>query len=430
MQSYIYSRSLGNENKSKKSILLIMTVLFLAMSSFERIDFFRWSGPFNLNPQVILSAGLLMCFAINLAFSHGKLLICRKLVNYLKVLLFFMATILCSAFFSADAALSFKRIFLLFAYMLSGFFSMNYLYVNHRKNLNNIVVNCVIVLILIYVIFSLYDIFVWFNLPFRKVMHSIFPYFHENIWSLGSTFVRVRGASEDPNRAGIFMAVCSFIILKYCKSFPLKMASIIACLVITLLTISRTSILCFVLLVALSFWNSKKISFNKLIIILGVVLLIIVMILLLIRIPFFVDAVNNMVLRFTVISNEHSANTHTELIEHGVNLAISNPKILVIGNGYGASYTILGDIFDGSYYSNFHNAYISFLVECGILSLFLFMYLLVLPLFKNKSLFPVVAIIILANIPYQIYSEAYFWWLLPFLCVQGNDVNTEAVHTI
>ena len=379
----------------------------------ERVNFLQGQASFGLTLELIGCSIFLLFYFFCDVIPKMKIQLYNELSNYAKIMLAFIATVLLSVFFSADFALSARRLVLLSVYILSGLFSVNYLIIKYPDKIMNMVVNGMVVLSIIYAICSIYDVLVWFDLGLASKMSALFPFFKSNIWSIGSTFVRARGASEDPNRAGIFMIVNSYIILKYCKKPALKIAICSINVMVLVLTLSRTALLCFALYIILQsvalnrFKISKKLLFRVTI----VVFLIIVIAISLFQVPIIQEALSHTIDR--IHTRDASADDHILFIQSGVSLVFSNLKVLLVGNGYGASYTILGQ----GKMSNFHNAFVSFLVECGIFSLILFILLLLYPLQKNRSNFPIIAVLILANIPYQIYIEPYFWFILPFLCI-------------
>lgn len=397
--------------KKQKNIMYAAGIIYLCFLAIERIELLNGEGTFNLSLEFLGCTIFVVCYLCYIIGHKGKILLSAQLLQYTKLMTGLIITVLVSVAFSADTELSVRRAVLLCIYAISGLIAVNYFFTCYREKMTSIVVSAMIFLSIIYFVFSIYDVFMWFNYSMLSRMSNLFPFFKSNLMSLGSTFVRARGASGDPNRAGIFMIINSYFILSYCKHPALKFVVCSINIATLALTISRTSMLCLLLYVILQARVSKKFSRKAVLRIAIIALLIIAILIGLYQIPVINEAVGHTFDRMQ--TRDESANEHISFIEIGINAAISNPKILLFGNGYGASAVLLGH----GKYSNFHNAFVSFLAECGLLSLIFFVLLLFYPLQKNRSNFPIIAVLILANIPYQIYIEPYFWFILPFICV-------------
>lgn len=387
-------------------------VIYLFLLAVERIDLLQDQGSFRLSLELLGCIAFLICYLGNIIYHGGKLHLSNLLKRYAVVVLAFMATVMLSILFSADHQMSARRVLLLSIYVFSGLFAVNYFVTRHADSMTSVLVNSMVFLSIVYALCSLYDVFMWFNPRMLLRVGSLFPFFRSDISSIGSAFVRVRGASGDPNRAGIFMIVNSYIMLQYCKRPALKVAICGINVAVLALTLSRTAALCLVLFVILQLRVTEKISRQNIFRVTVMVLLIMAMVVALYQVPVIQEAVDHTMERLQ--TRDASANEHIRSIETGIRVAFSNMKIFLVGNGYGISTNILGGT---GKYVNFHNAYVSFLAECGFLSMVLFFALMVYPLWKNKSQLPIIAVLMFANIPYQIFIEPYFWFLLPFICV-------------
>lgn len=411
-------------SKHKWNILYISTVIYLAFLAIERIDLLQGRGDFNLSLELLGSILFLAVYVIYILSNKGKFLLSRQLVSYLKIVAAFMVTVILSVVLSSDPVLSAKRVVLLVFYVFSGVFSVNYLITQQSEKMRSVIVNCMIFLSIVYAAFSIYDVFMWFHPDALSMLSSRLAFFQSNISSIGSMIVRVRGASGDPNRAGIFMIVSIYIILKYCKRPALKVIICTINFTILALTLSRTAFLCAALYGILQMHVSNKVSKKYIFRTVLIVFLVIAIAIGLYQVPLVQEAVDNTLDRLQ--SRDASASDHLSFIEIGITETFSNLKILLVGNGYGAS----SNLIKGDQYANFHNAFISFMVECGLLCMVLFLLLLIHPLLKNKSQFPIIIVLILANIPYQIYVEPYFWFLLPFICVMPQLQDASSPEKI
>ena len=236
----------------QKPFLYKIIILYFITSILERIDFFKREGSFGLTPEVIGALLLLICCAFDIILSHGTYFISPELAEYIKIVLFLLLTVFISACFSADSLMSFKRMTLLIIYAVSGFLAINYILLYWKDNLKSIILKCTVAQCIIYMLFSAVDIIFWFNNSFQRSVQRFFPIYDARLTSIGSSFVRVRGASGDPNRAGIFLVVCIFIILRFSKPSFLRTTFFGAISIILLLTLSRTSILCLAILLVMN----------------------------------------------------------------------------------------------------------------------------------------------------------------------------------
>lgn len=409
------------QSKQNKGALYIATAAYLYLFAIERIDFLQGQGSFYLSLELLASIIFLGSYIIYIATHKGRFLFSKQLIPYAKIVIAFMTTVLISVLFSEDVETSARRLVMLNIYVFSGMFSVNYLITQQSGRTRVLIVNSMVFLSIVYALLSLYDVFMWYNKGLLSRISSLLPFFKSDISSIGIQFVRVRGASGDPNRAGIFMIINSYLILRYCERPALKVVVCTVNAVVLALTLSRTAFLCLVLFVVLHIRVPKLMQKKNLIRTVIFFLLTLGLIFGLYQIPIIKETVDHMLFK-RINSQDASAHLHVELIKSGVRAAFSNIKILLVGNGYGVSSNITGLL---TKYSNFHNAYVSFLAECGITSMLLFITIQVYVLLKDKKQFPIMAVLVLANIPYQIYIEPYYWFLLPLLCVSQKIPDAE-----
>ena len=409
----------GHPSERRRSALYTSSVVYLSFLAIERIDLLRGKGSFGFTPELLGCIVFLVFYMVDIVNRSGKFRFSGQLKRYAELLIIFMVTVMLSLPFSADFQLSAKRVALLGIYAFSGLLCVNFLFTQRPDSMISVVVNGMVFLSIVYAACSLYDVFAWFSPALIPKAGAMLPFFRSNIASVGSVFVRARGANGDANRAGIFMIVNSYIILRYCKRPALKVTICVINVAMLALTLSRTAALCLALYVVLQVFCSKRIRKKSIFRVAIIILLIVGIVIGLYQVPLIQEAVGHTLDRLQ--TRDESADIHIKFIQIGISRAFSDIKILLIGNGYGASANIL----ENGKYSNFHNAYVSFLVECGLLSMLMFILLLVYPLRKNKSLFPIIAVLMLANIPYQIYIEPYYWFFLPFMCVLPQAQSAE-----
>ena len=116
------------------------------------------------------------------------------------------------------------------------------------------------------------------------------------------------------------------------------------------------------------------------------------------------------------LSRQTSSGIHLRLIYEGLQTALTNLKILILGNGFGTSFLLIkGYYWSGTKYANYHSMYITLLVECGLFAFISsFFYTFIIPLFnKHKNIYmPIVFGLFFYNIFYQLILEPVFWFII------------------
>lgn len=404
----------------KSNILYVFAILSIFCCGLERIDFFQESGAIRLTPAFI-SACLFLAFYLLLSLNN-LLNVEKKLYKHFCILILFLSIVFLSVLLSNDFGVSIKKFLLLFIYAINGLLSLSCVYKKAGKETIEVISKAMIFTSIINGIFILLDYLNFYGVFEINIIHKVFPFFQTEFARYGANLIRAKGVSGDPNRMSILM-VCIVIVLLWNKNKnTFRHVVILLDIVAILLSISRTGYLCLAVCLFLFFFNSinfKKIKYSYLLY--GTIILIIAA--WITNIPYINSIIETVFIRF--INGDASGSSHMSLIIDGINIAFSNIKIFLFGNGYQASANILYDYFQGSTYSNFHNAYISFFVESGIFSLVLFLAILIYPLSRNMKSLPLIACLMLGNISYQIYVEAYFWILLP-LCLVIFEKNQGA----
>jgi O-antigen ligase len=114
---------------------------------------------------------------------------------------------------------------------------------------------------------------------------------------------------------------------------------------------------------------------------------------------------------FSSAEREESTSIHLQLIKDGLQLVAENPKVLLIGTGWGTEYENTRSFFPDTKYGNFHNTYISFVTQSGILSLICILALLIRPLVLKYPWGVLALVFLWSGLFYQYHGEP-LWWIL------------------
>ena len=396
-------------------------ILYWLTCGLTRIDLWSEGGPFRLTLG-FLFATVIVIFQFAISLSNKSVIIDARLNECFRIETLFLTFVFVSALFSQDFQLSLTRFVLLFVYVNAGFFSINQM---AKDN------SCIYYLYMaaafesiMYNIGSLIDYAYFLVTQNHQLNGGNLPFYNSGITSLGAYMIRTRGMSQDSNIGAIFLVVFTLLILWYGQK-KWRFLLIAFNLLNIMLTQSRTALLC--LLAAVLVMALKNIikSPGK---VLGGIAFVILLVFIATKIDSLRDVLYSIINRF---GGDQSGSNHLSLIQVGFDIVFSNPKIFLIGNGYGASTYLLSDFFTNKY-ANFHNAYISFWVECGIFTLSCFVLLLLWGLRKSQKARIILIVLIVGNLGYQLYTEACFWCLIAFVYTldELEGVDEEPVFNI
>lgn len=110
--------------------------------------------------------------------------------------------------------------------------------------------------------------------------------------------------------------------------------------------------------------------------------------------------------------SEVSAQTHASLFERGVDLGTRSVEQAFLGIGYGSSFRVLADIFDGDPYGNLHSGWLALWVEAGILAMLLVLALTLLPLRHRTRMAGVLIGLAVFNGFYVGFPDPTYWLAL------------------
>jgi len=284
--------------------------------------------------------------------------------------------------------------------------------------------------VIINFIFSIAQFFYFLNGKFDGYVWNVIDM---NILSYGGFGLRLSGSCQDPNRGAFILSFYLFCILNFKDQYKSHFAKccinfiLIINVLTILITLSRTGYVCLFLVTFFYLRDKKNI-------------IVLINIFLVISIIFFLGGVLSSGIEFDnfdivkmfnerVSSDSNSSEIHKGLISIGFNLIFSSFKILFFGIGYGASYTVLNNIFDdNTKVNNFHSFYLSMVVESGIISLLFFAIIIIIAYKNSKQFKPLILMTLFFNVFYQLNAEPLFWFLLIISFFNIND-NSIAIYS-
>ena len=385
-----------------------LLILFVASIGVDRVNFLP-DGNFTLTPFLIISF-LLIFFLILLKLekiNSNWFMNDKKLSLTLSMFILF---ILISIPFSQDIYFSFKRLILLI-YII---FSTLLIFISFDKKdlYENIYKGSIVGSILFY-IFNIMLVLTWLgNVNIDNTFINFEPH------TLSYFIPRLGGFSEDVNRGGFVLILFTYIMLIYKNKIKLNSLFIVFNIFFLFCTLSRSSIVFFVVtsLIYTTYYASKDFKNRYIIYVLLLFSTFIISInylsqLNIIDLPSVIDE------RISIEDKGHdsSSSIHFMLIEDAIENIGSSAKIFLIGNGHGTSYKLIdGYRMSGKKFANFHSQYLSVFVENGIFAFLSLLYLtFIYPLYSRGNVFlPLVLGLFAFNLFYQLTNEPAYWFTI------------------
>lgn len=128
---------------------------------------------------------------------------------------------------------------------------------------------------------------------------------------------------------------------------------------------------------------------------------------------------------------EGSAQEHALLLERARATATQDIPSTLLGIGFGTSFRVLGDIFAGNRYGNFHSTWLTFWAESGVFAMLALLALFLLPLRHGGPLTGLLLGLAAYNTFYNGFLEPLLWvvltlvWVTPWLI--GRNEAARAV---
>lgn len=364
---------------SKTRLLSFLISLSIIFSNTDKL--FPQVGEVKFN---FLYVGLPIIFLLNYKklinyFNH--ILIKRRIFYYL-ILVYF--SLFVSIYNSYNTFNSLNRIILFIFITLSALFIS--ILINKNFDVLNFSLKTGKYFILISFVVSILQV-IFFITGFNAISILHPQLYGDNI------FFRLNFFFIDPNLFAFYLAIfLIFFIHAKNKIFILLSFTLI------IFTLSRSTLICLLIVYLLSFlreFNLSKIIFT---------IIFILLIFIFINIPFLHE-------RFS-LDIDYSGGIHYELYKTGISNFLQNP---LIGNGYGSN-NLLQEIFIDNKYANYHSTHLTFLAEAGIFGFLSFELLFICCFFKSKNnLYKDLFIFLFfTSFLYQ-FNIVFLFWLVLFL---------------
>ncbi len=390
----------------------VLFIVWLATIGADRIDFLRGSGAFVLTPFILLSPVVILAYTLP-SITDGsirKLRYPRNLVPFLLLSTLMLAVILASVLFCNDIRIGMKRyVFLLMQICCAACMGI---VLHNVRSPGKVLLYGAYVGIVVSLLFDIGQVLIWFGASGAKALHDT-RFIDLAPPSLGLFAPRPAGMSVDMNRGGFLLVVYAFFLMKFGARSGSRTVFLCLSVVMLLLTFSRSAVFAFVIMWAALFFQHNRVNPKR---------VVLVSVLSVAVCGLAVRAYNDSGLASQVdiayllaerlsVSSETSGAVHFSVIDMGLRTANASVMNLLLGIGFGNGYLVLGDFFDNQY-ANFHSLYLSFLVETGIISLIVLLFLLLVPLTRARQYVPIMLGLIAFNVFYQLTLEPILWCMI------------------
>lgn len=415
-------------------------VLFLVCSSIYRIDFSGGTLGFSLTPALVTALSIIFIFIVA-TFTYPKIKVNKSIIGY-SFLLALLSSWFIITVIPYDDFTQIKRLFL-FSILVSASIAFSVLFLN-TKNRHKILesfikwsVRSYIGFCIVQIVFFMYEMY---GLDFVEPI----PFATLQPQTIGPYFPRLTGGFMDPSLGGFFLIFLYLLI----KQFNMSKGYIRIVSALIFLTLSRSSIMTFILVVAMAhFWNfinnpSVKVSFklsSKKLKALLISLFLLVSATLLI---FYYTGIGEKLLtgiEARLGNEDNSTSIHFSLMQLATRLILDNPINFLKGYGFASSFLYTKEFFPLNIrYGNFHSELLTIQFESGLIGLLLYLSILLFPIVhhirKRKVslhlyLLMIIPAILLGGIFYQQYLFQHYWvmvafvWCLPSMITQKKFVK-------
>lgn len=412
------SRYLLNINRIREFVI----VLYLSSLTLFRVDLSGGRLGIELTPFLLTSIFLLFYFCIDVIST--KTMMHRKYSGFLLVFILFSSYAIIRVIGFKDE-LQMRRAVLYLIVALSTI-CFYILFIKQVSSWKRIIEKVFKNSIIIYGIFSSLQFYFFINGYHIRTAESPSSYISLLPQTIGVFLPRFTGGFIDPNVCGYYFISLSILVTLFKIDNATKYRNI--CYAIVFFTLSRSAIatvLIIQFLVQIKFFirileGKVKPYLKK-----RMVLLCFFILLGLIFGIYFV--LDNDFLRTGIllrIEDKGSTGTHNLLLERGMNIFSSNIETIIWGQGFFSSPRLVGDLYGGNKYANFHSEYITLLVELGIIGLFFELLVILRPLVSSlgkritdTNFYLILGIfgILLENVFYQQYLFFYYWAYISML---------------
>lgn len=394
-----------------------LLVLWIATLGADRVDLLRGGGPFVLKPLLVLLPPILILELLRIARRDRPLFVPRGTPWLFVVHTLFLAGLLVSVMYSGELEMGVRRLALLMVESYATFLIV--LALANREEWREILVRGAWLGLGLILFFDVVQVSRWGGGPAFDWL-ALGGIIDLTPSTYGPWLPRPSGVSIDPNRGGLLIIVYLFLL----SAFESRRRALLLALVIggplLLVTLSRSAILAAVVLVAV--WLLRRplsatpagVAVGSLATATGAAALMVS--------PGLQEMVGRLlgVMTHRVSVSEGSSSMHFALLAHGWEVGTASIRNALLGVGFGNSYLVLQEFFPGDKYGNFHSAYLTLLVEAGVVAVVLFLVLVMTPLFAGAAFGPLLAALLAFNVFYQTHVEAAFWFVIALAWMMGG----------
>lgn len=391
-----------------KFFIDFLIVLWIATIGAEKVNFFPELA-FKVTPFITLSSVLIIFIVIDFIYK-GKVVLTKNFKQYLLFVSMFAIISLVSVFFSLETIISLSRWCLLVFQVFTT--AIVVLYMSKSHNTKKVLLNGLYLGLLINFVFDIIQLLQFSNNINVIEMLNLDSIISTDIKTMGYLFLRPSGVSEDMNRGAMLLGVYLFLLYYYYGNFRYKTIITIVTLIALFFSLSRSAIISvFIAFLFLQIHNKhyKAKHLIKYTLVFFIAIVLIINLLGLLNIDSTI--LESLLAERSSFSSDTSAGIHLDLIKDGIDLVLTDLKIFVSGIGFGNSFKVLTEYYGDNKYGNFHSVYITVLVETGIFSFLCFMYIIIYPILRKMSIYPLVLGIAAFNVFYLLILEPYFWFI-------------------
>lgn len=397
-----------------------LLILWIATLGADRIDLLRGDGPFVLKPLLILLPFILVLELLRITRRDRPLVIPPGTPWLFVAHTLFLSVLLVSVMYSGELEMGVRRLALLTVESYATFLIV--LLLANREGWREILVRGAWLGLWLTLFFNVVQVSRWGGGPSFGWL-ALGGIIDLTPSTYGPWLPRPSGVSIDPNRGGLLIIIYLFLLATFGERRRQFLIAVAIGAPLLLMTLSRSAILAALVLVAV--WLLRRplsatpagVALGSLATAAGAAALMVS--------PALQEAAGRLLSVVTQRASvsEGSSSMHFALLDHGWEVGTAGLRNALLGVGFGNSYLVLQEFFPGDKYGNFHSAYVTLLVEAGVLAVVLFLVLVMTPLFAGAAFGPLLAALLAFNVFYQTHVEAAFWFVIGLAWVFGSGAG-------
>lgn len=401
----------------------VLLVLWIALIGADRIDFLAGQGGFVLTPFLILTPLVLGAELVRVVLHRGSFVFPAAAWRYLLCVSVLLSFVVVSVLFSTDTEMAVKRSGLLLFQVYTTLFVAVAL--AGRERAGDILRRGAYLGLSIGLVFNAAQLVLWFvgvsDVGVAGLVVNPIPH------SYAGVLPRLSGQVYDQNRGGLLVLFYLFLLWRFAPSSIWRGAFMVLGVASMMATLSRSVMLAAGAAGLILVLQTRSIAFTRAVLF-GVCLVGVLVVSGLLASTagqeVLTESLEPLSERFSL--EEGSASAHLELFLHGIAVATSSIKSLLVGIGFGNAFLAVQEFFPGSKYGNFHSLFVTFFAESGIFALALCLLLFAVPLVRGSSYVPLVLGVLAFNIFYQSHTEPTFWLVLALAWIDLGPVGSPS----